>query len=316
MNVPTWRKSALLSYSSGAPRQSPTKELSRAMREDYSRTAEGMAMLRALEQQQPAARRIIHDPFAKEFLFHRSFRWLTRSRWRARGVLRFLQYWAPGGQEFLTIRPRLVDELAAAQAAQGVGQLVLLGAGFDTMAWRMREALRGVAIFEVDHPATQGAKRQVSERIGLPDNLRFVTVDFERDDFVEKLHEAGFDATRQSFIVWVGVSYYLTDKTVADTLQRIAAISQPGTKLVWDYLLADVVEGTSQNLEALDKARRAAQLGEPWLFGLQPEQAGEYLAQFGLRLLKDYAPEELRERYCPQRQMPMSYVRIAVCEKC
>lgn len=285
------------------------------MREDYSRTAEGMAMLRALEQQQPAARRIISDPFAKEFLFHRGFRWLADSRWLARGVLRFLQYWAPGGQELLTIRPRLVDELAVEEAARGVSQIVLLGAGFDTMAWRMREALRGATIFEVDHPATQRAKRQVSERIGLPDNLRFVAVDFERDDFVVKLREAGFDAACQSFIVWVGVSYYLTDKAVADTLQRIAAISQPGTKLVWDYLLAEVVNGTSQNREALSKARRAAQLGEPWLFGLQPEQIGEYLAQFGLRLLKDYEPEELRARYCTQRQRPMSYVRIAVCEK-
>ncbi len=285
------------------------------MREDYSRTAEGMAMLRALEQQQPAARRIIHDPFAKEFLFHRAFRWLADSRWRARGVLRFLRYWAPGGQELLTIRPRLVDELAAEQAAQGVSQIILLGAGFDTIAWRQREALRGATIFEVDHPATQRAKRQVSERIGLPDNLRFVAVDFERDDFVEKLCEAGFDAARQSFIVWVGVSYYLSDKAVADTLERIATISQLGTKLVWDYLLADVIKGTSQNCEALSKARRAAQLGEPWLFGLQPEQVGEYLTQFGLRLLKDYEPEELRERYCPRRQTPMSYVRIAVCEK-
>lgn len=272
-------------------------------------------MLRALEQQQPAARRIIHDPFAKEFLFHRTLRWLTRSRWWARGVLRFLQYWAPGGQEFLTIRPRLVDELAAAQAAQGVGQIVLLGAGFDTLAWRLREALRGVTIFEVDHPATQQAKRQASARIGQPDNLRFVAVDFERDDFVEKLCEAGFDSTRQSFIVWVGVSYYLTGKAVADTLRRIAAISQPGTKLIWDYMLAEVVDGTSSDQAALDKARRAARLGEPWLFGLQPERLGEYLAQFGLRLLKDYEPEELRTQYCPQRQMPMSYVRIAVCER-
>jgi methyltransferase (TIGR00027 family) len=285
------------------------------MREDYSRTAEGMALLRALEQQQPTARRIIHDPFAKEFLFHRAFRWLVSSRWLARGVLRFLQYWASGGQEFLTIRPRLVDELAAEQAAQGVGQIVLLGAGFDTMAWRQREALRGATIFEVDHPATQRAKRQVSEHIGLPDSLRFVAVDFERDDFVEKLREAGFDAARQSFIVWVGVSYYLTDKAVADTLKRIASISQPGTKLVWDYLLAEVVKGRSPNREALNKARRAAQLGEPWLFGLQPEQVNEYLAQFGLRLLKDYEPGELRARYCPQRQTPMSYVRIVVCEK-
>ncbi len=285
------------------------------MRQDYSRTAEGMAVLRALEQHQPAARRILNDPYAKEFLFNPAFRLLAWLPLHSRATSFLLQFWAPGGQEFLTIRPRLVDELAVEQAAQGISQIVLLGAGFDTLAWRQREALRRVTIFEVDHPATQRAKRQVSERIGQPDNLRFVAVDFERDDFVEKLREAGFDAARPSFIIWVGVSYYLTAQAVAGTLQRIAAISPPGTKLVWDYMLADVVDGTTRNQEALDKARRAAWLSEPWLFGLQPEELGAYLKQFGFKLLHDYEPAELRARYCPQRLMPMNYVRIAVCER-
>ena len=285
------------------------------MRQDYSRTAEGMAMLRALEQHQPAARRILDDPYAKEFLFNPAFRLLAWLPLHSRGTSFLLQFWAPGGQELLTIRPRFVDELAVEQAAQGVNQIVILGAGFDTMAWRQREALRKVTIYEVDHPATQRAKRQVSERIGQPDNLRFVAVDFERADFVAKLAEAGFDATQPSFIIWVGVSYYLTVQAVADTLQRIAAISQPGTKLVWDYMLAEVVDGTTHNLEALDKARRAARLGEPWLFGLEPAKLSDYVAQFGLKLRHDYEPAELRARYCPQRQMPMNYVRIAVCER-
>lgn len=285
------------------------------MRQDYSRTAEGMAMLRALEQHQPAERRILNDPYAKEFLFNPAFRLLAWLPLHSRGTSFLLQFWAPGGQEFLTIRPRFVDELAVEQVAQGINQIVLLGAGFDTLAWREREALRKVTIYEVDHPATQRAKRQVSERIGQPDNLRFVAVDFERDDFVAKLAEAGFDVAHASFIIWVGVSYYLTAQAVADTLQRIAAISQPGTKLVWDYMLAEVVNGTTRNLEALDKARRAARLGEPWLFGLEPTQLADYLKQFGLHLLHDYEPAELRTQYCPQRQMPMNYVRIAVCER-
>jgi methyltransferase (TIGR00027 family) len=285
------------------------------MRQDYSRTAEGMAVLRALEQHQPAARRILNDPYAKEFIFNPAFRLLISVPWHAWGVSFLLKFWAPGGQELLTIRARLVDELAVEQARQGIDQIVLLGAGFDTLAWRQGETLRHVTIFEVDHPATQQAKRKVGERIGLPDNLRFVAVDFECDDFAEKLRAAGFDPARPSFFIWAGVSYYLTAQAVADTLTKIAALSQPGTKLVWDYMLADIVDGSSRNLEALDKARRAARLGEPWLFGLQPERLSEYLAPFGLRVVKDYEAAELRARYCPQRQMPMNYVRIAVCER-
>lgn len=285
------------------------------MRQDYSRTAEGMALLRALEQHQAPARRILDDPYAKEFLFSPSLRWLAGAAWRVRAVAYFLKFWAPGGQELLTIRARLVDELAVAQVAQGVQQIVLLGAGFDTLAWRQDKALQQATIFEVDHPATQHAKHQAAERIGLPDNLRFVAVDFEREDFTEKLRAAGFAATQPAFFSWVGVSYYLTEGAVADTLQRIAASCPRGTKVVWDYMLAEVVAGTTPNREARDKARRAARLGEPWLFGLQPEQLEAYLARFSLRLLHDYEPEELRARYCPQRQMPLNYVRIAVCER-
>lgn len=285
------------------------------MRQDYSRTAEGMAVLRALEQQQPAARRILNDPYAKEFIFNPAFRLLISVPWHAWSVSFLLKFWAPGGQELLTIRARLVDELAVEQARQGIQQIVLLGAGFDTLAWRQREALRHVTIFEVDHPATQQTKRKVGARLGQPENVRFVAVDFERDDFAKKLCAAGFDPAQPSFFIWVGVSYYLTAHAVADTLTKIAALSQPGTKLIWDYMLADVVDGTSRNLEALDKARRAARLGEPWLFGLQPEKLSEYLAQFGLRVSRDYEAAELRAQYCPQRQMPMNYVRIAVCER-
>src|SRR5215213_1202078 len=143
------------------------------MREDYSRTAEGMAMVRALEQTVAHPERIINDPFAKEFLINRHYRRLAGSPWLAYGLLLFLKHWAPGGQEFLTARARLVDDLAVKLAGEGLEQIVILGAGFDTMALRIRDSLRNVAVFEVDHPATQAAKREVMERIGAPNNLRF-----------------------------------------------------------------------------------------------------------------------------------------------
>jgi methyltransferase (TIGR00027 family) len=285
------------------------------MREDYSRTAEGMAMVRALEQTVPPAKRIIIDPFAKEFLLNRHYRRLAGSALLSRGALLLLKYWAPGGQEFLTARARLVDDLAVKLAVEGLDQIVILGAGFDTMALRIRDALRGTTVFEVDHPATQITKREVMDRIGAPENLRFAAVDFEKDDFVRKLREAGFDPVRRSFVAWVGVSYYLTGKAVANTLEQIAGLGGAGTKLVWDYLLAEVINGTTTNRDALDKARRAAKLGEPWLFGLETSQLPYYVEQFGFHLLKDYNPEELREMYCPRRSTPMSYVRIAVCER-
>jgi methyltransferase (TIGR00027 family) len=284
------------------------------MRQVYSRTAERAALVRAIEQHQSIERRIVIDPYAINFLQRRAYRFIAGSRVRSRLLLRFLDHWAPGGQEFLAIRARLVDDLAAELAGEGIDQIVILGAGFDTLALRIKESLWGVTIFEVDHPRTQLIKRLVMQRMGLPGNIRFIAADFEKDDFVEKLYEAGFDRSSDLFIIWVGVSYYLTEPVVARSLRQISSLSVAGTRLVWDYMLAEIVDGTTKDLGALAKARKVARLGEPWLFGLRPDQVADYLAQFGFRLIKDYEPGELRALYCLGRPAPVNYARIVLCE--
>jgi methyltransferase (TIGR00027 family) len=286
-----------------------------SMRNGYSRTAEVMAALRALEQFQPAPRRIICDPYASEFLIRPSFKLLARSGWLANPTTRAVDVWAPGALEFLTIRARLSDEIAAEMATNGLEQIALLGAGFDTMSLRAEDALRGVTIFEVDHPATQAVKREVMSRIGAPENLRFVAVDFERDDFVEELRRAGFSPGRHSLVVWMGVTYYLTAQAMTRALCQIHTLGGAGMRFVFDYMLKEVINGASQNRDALSKARIAAKLGEPWLFGLDPATVGDYLAAFNFKLLKDYDAKELHARYCPERATPMNYVRIVACER-
>jgi methyltransferase (TIGR00027 family) len=286
-----------------------------SMRNGYSRTAEVMAAMRALEQFQPASRRIICDPYSGEFLIRPYFKLLARSRWLANPTLRAVDVWAPGAQEFLTIRARLSDDIAAEMAAESLEQIVLLGAGFDTMSLRVEEALRKVTIFEVDHPATQAIKREALDRIGAPENLRFVAVDFEQDDFVEKLRQAGFAPDRRSLIVWMGVTYYLTAQAMTRALCQIHTLGGAGMRFVFDYMLKEVVDGATRNGDAISKSRIAARLGEPWLFGLNPAMVGDYLAAFNFKLLKDYEAEELHARYCPERAAPMNYVRIVVCER-
>jgi methyltransferase (TIGR00027 family) len=194
-------------------------------------------------------------------------------------------------------------------------QIVMLGAGFDTMALRVKEALPKVTIFEVDHPATQRVKHKAFARAQLPTNARFVAVDFESEDFAVKLCEAGFSRARRSLIVWLGVKCYLTPQTIAQTMNQIATLGGPGTRLIFDYILAEVIDGTTKNLDALKKARRMARMGEPWLFGLAPDQVPDYLASFGFKLINDYEAVDLRSRYCPQRRAPIAYNRIVVCER-
>ena len=285
------------------------------MRKGYSRTAEAVALARALQRTLPCGQRTLDDPYAAAFLQNPYLRFVAGSRLSSRMLSGFLDFWATGGQEFLAIRARLADDQAREMAGLGLKQLILLGAGFDSMALRLQSSLEGVTVFEVDHPATQAIKRKVIAKFGTPENIRFVAVDFERDDFVEKLMDAGFDPVHLSLVVWMGVSYYLTAEAMSRTLTQLRLSSSTGSRLIFDYILQGVIDGTSHNIRALMAARRVALVGEPWIFGLRPEYVGEYLGGFGFNLINDYEPDELRQKYCPQRFTPMDCARIVACER-
>jgi methyltransferase (TIGR00027 family) len=285
------------------------------MKKEFSRTAEGMALIRAMEQAVAVERRIVDDPYASIFVQHWYLRAIARSALLSRVVLALLERWAPGGQEFLAIRARLTDGEASEFVRHGGRQIVLLGAGFESFALRLREVLSEATVYEVDHPATQNVKREVLRKVAVPGNLKLIPVDFEADDFAKRLIEEGFDPSLRSLIVWVGVTYYLTPKAVESTLQSIARLVCSGSRMIVDFVHADVVDGTSRNTDALEKARRVAALGEPWIFGVAPERIPDYLARFGFAAVKIYGPEELWSRYALGRSKPLDYLTIAVCEK-
>jgi methyltransferase (TIGR00027 family) len=130
---------------------------------------------------------------------------------------------------FIAARTRFAEDALAAALESGVRQIVVLGAGLDTYAYRA--ALPdGVRIFEVDHPATQLWKRQrLSDAgIGVPPSLTFAPVDFERQTLAAGLADAGFDMAQQTFFTWLGVVPYLTEGAVSSTLSFIA--SCPGER--------------------------------------------------------------------------------------
>lgn len=138
---------------------------------------------------------------------------------------------------FLPFRARYVEDLVARIHREGVRQLVILGAGLDTFAWRRPEALGDLRIFEVDHPATQGWKRARIAEIGLalPPWLRFVECDFEKSAVDAALAATDFRADAPAIVSWMGVVYYLTRSAVDETLGALARLLAPGSAVVLDY---------------------------------------------------------------------------------
>jgi methyltransferase (TIGR00027 family) len=136
-------------------------------------------------------------------------------------------------------RARFVEDLVAAQVAQGIGQYVILGAGLDTFAQRQPALASRLRVFEIDSPGPQAWKRQrlIDLGLGIPSFLRLVPVDFEAGDaWWERLTAAGFDSGQPAIVASTGVSMYLTQDAIAATLRQVAALA-PGSTLVMSFLL-------------------------------------------------------------------------------
>ena len=182
-------------------------------------------------------------------------------------------------------------------------QYVVLGAGFDTFAYRNPHPESSLRVFEVDHPATQGWKRKMLAAAGIavPGSLRFAPVDFERETLDEGLARAGFDPAVPSFFSWLGVAMYLTDDAFTATLGKLGAAA-PGSGLVLDYAVPRAHLGWLQRLAHDRLSRRVAAAGEPFRTFFTPGELRARLQRAGFRDVEDLGPDELNARYFQGRR--------------
>jgi methyltransferase (TIGR00027 family) len=259
-----------------------------------SRTALGAAGLRAAHQVLDGAA-IFADPLALRILGPDADELVREAQAEADPFRQRLRW-------FIAIRSRIAEDALAAAIKRGVRQLVVLGAGLDTYAYRGPHA-QELRIFEVDHPATQAWKRQrlAEADIALPASLTFVPVDFERETLAEGLVAAGFDVTQQTFFTWLGVVPYLTDEAIFATLGFIAGLPG-GAHVVFDYVnpTTSVTEpGRRAAHEAV--AARVAAVGESIRNHFDSAALHVRLKALGFRDIEDLGWAEIAARFFPGR---------------
>ncbi|WP_433593631.1 class I SAM-dependent methyltransferase [Nocardia sp. CA-145437] len=195
---------------------------------------------------------------------------------------------------FFAARSRFAEDRVAEAVATGVRQVVILGAGLDTFAYRNPHP--GLHVFEVDHPATQAWKRQrlAASGIDLRERLTFAPVDFETDSLAARLEAAGFVRTDPAVFVWLGVVFYLTPDAARTTLDYIAGQSEP-VEVIFDYLLAADTEEERAKLRA--REHRAAAVGEPWLSYFTPDGLAAQLRAMGFTDVEDHSATDLIAGY-------------------
>lgn len=278
-------------------------------------SAESVALLRAAchRESDPAVRN--PDQFAKHFIGKGFYRFLLAL---PRPISRFvIENLSPGSYCSLLIRTRFMDEHLLRALQQGIRQVVILGAGYDSRAWRFAEQLKGTRVFEVDLPGTQAAKLACLKKAGMstPSNLQFFAHDFNNGDLIARLQQQGLDTSLPTFFLWEGVCYYLPQAAVVANLQTVVGACAPGSILVLDYALRSFVEGDSSTYGGEAVQKWLKKINEPFLFGLNADETTTFMTRCGMQMIDDIGPAQMSERYLQGRNgllgNPLGHLRLA-----
>jgi len=204
----------------------------------------GAAICRLVEQYQPPEMRLFNDPVIEEIVA-----WPIKAAMRFSAVrnffLRKTEEIAEGTYGVLICRVRYGDDLIAAAMSDGIEQLVILGAGLDTRAYRLPRIDR-MRIFEVDLPKEQNDKKaKLAKYLGRrPRNVTFVPIDFNVDTLESVFAGTSFDSSKPAVFIWEGVTQYISEDAVRKTLAFVGK-SAPGSKIALTYVLKSIVDGVS-----------------------------------------------------------------------
>lgn len=213
-----------------------------------------------------------------------------------------IRYHREQGEHIILAGTRAVTTVRARYAEQRLGrhvQYVILGAGLDTFAYR---ADGGIAVFEVDHPATQEWKKGLlkAAAIAVPRQVAFAPADLAVERPLRQLLDAGFDAARPALVSWLGVSYYLTRDAVAATLAELGRLA-PGSEIVMDYALPDGMRDAEGDAYARIAEQIVAERGEPYASHFAPDEINALLSDHGFEVdqnvsLRDAVPAPMWRR--------------------
>jgi methyltransferase (TIGR00027 family) len=266
-----------------------------------SRTATVVTLWRAIESARPPRARLFEDPFAPAFLPWR-FRWALRlSRLPVVGTAvpwsLIDGHWA-GPRGTVAVRTRYIDDRLGEALRRGVEQVVILGAGFDSRAYRI-PGIAAARVFEVDHPLTQAEKRRrLARRIGaLPAHVTLVPIDFTTDTLEAVMPHVGYRVEGTTFFILEGVTHYLPAEAVDVLFRYVARSAAAGSRMVFTYVHRGILDGSAWFAGATRTLATVRQVGEPYTFGFDPAELPAYLAARGLRLVEDVGASEYRGRY-------------------
>jgi len=269
-----------------------------------SQTAEIMARHRAAELQFPDDQRVCNDPYAIYFVSEdvkKAFKKPLRSL-----LIRLWVNWMfPGVHNGVTSRVRYMDDCVARCLEKGMEQMVIIGAGYDTRAYRFNGLAEKVKVFELDHPATQKVKKEKIKEIfsSPPGHVTHIPIHLDKDQISGKLLENGYNRSQKTLFIMEGLLMYLPPPYVDTILNFIKTTSGPGSWITFDYLPPSMIDGTIKVKEGKNMIKGVKKWGEPFRFGLKHEDSKSFLSSRGFCNIHTVNAPDLKTSYFGGRNL-------------
>jgi methyltransferase (TIGR00027 family) len=282
-----------------------------------SRTAQYMALFRAIETKRKAGDRLFSDRYAIYFLdigFRLAVYAAVIPVFR-KYITKIIQQKGPGAFSSGVARTKYIDDLLQSTIIDGVKQVMILGAGFDTRASRL-DFLESIPVIEVDHPNTSNFKIQVLKKhIGkLSQHITYCQADFNKQSLDELSDQYKFDFTKPTTVIWEGVTNYLTKAAIDKTFLFVSKFPK-NSYIIFTYVHKQVLDDPASFLGAEKLLKDLEKLEEQWTFGFVPEELPGYLIKFGLTLIEDMGAAMYREKYLPHRsEKGYEFYRVAIAK--
>lgn len=263
-----------------------------------SNTAEEVALIRIVESKKPKSERICYDPLAIRFISSETLKLLHNPE-KAQEMKKEKDVLFRGVANSIAARVRYFDDFVLKSLNDSFQQLVILGAGYDTRAYRM-EGIEKVKVFEVDHPSTQKVKiEKIKEIFGsTPHNVKYVPVDFETETMTRKLLDSGYDISKKTLFILEGLIYYIPPDAIDDILSFIQKNSGKRSTILFDYVskVTDFDESCDKKV-AKNLLEFMEENKESLKFTLDEGTVAKYLSKRGYSNIKNMTSEDYKKAY-------------------
>ena len=266
-------------------------------------TAQGVAKQRLIESLAKPNKRVIYDPYAKYFVLGATMLKLMGHKfsvWLGDKIV-------PGMHEHLISRTRFIDDLIEKGTSIDIEQYVILGAGYDSRAHRLKLPSK-LKIFEVDQPEVQERKRsRLPDKTSNKANVTYISIDFNNQSLKEQLLNVGFDQSKSTIYTLEGVSQYIPREALNSTLKELAALNTNSNSKIFISYVNKLLKDDSKTCFGIGYSKpekavnfitnSAAKLGEPWISFYSAEEIEDILSKNNFTLTENKTLADLNLKY-------------------